>query len=490
MRPDLAKGATEVLPVERGRIVGGKYELVRRLGGGSMGEVWVAEHRSLNERVAVKLMTRGPSADGLEDAASAAARFRFEAKVAARLSRATKHVVQVTDHGEEGTLGYLVMELLQGTTLEALLLRHGPIAPDRLTIIVRQIAQALEVAHGEGVVHRDLKPANVFLAKDEHGHLLVKLLDFGIARAVRPMMGVDFRTAANVILGTPGYMSPEHVAGESAPDRHCDIWALATVIYESLTAELPVPGVEADELIANMQARRFIPIDLRAPDLPRALGPFFDRAFSPRVDDRFETAQDVARAFESAVRKGMGTRPISSTPPPPAMKTAPLQRPEPATTVRRARPHEAPWRQAAAYSIGVLILIGSMVLWRHARTPETSVDRGAPGSTLIEPAAPTAVVVPPAIPPPAGAGTVTAATADEAPAIPPPAQPPAAARVDRPEPRNPGLPIAPAATGTAATPSRDSTPKPSASAKPKAVDCSVPYEFDPSGAKHWKRECL
>jgi serine/threonine protein kinase len=228
----LAKGPTLALPIAAGRLVGGKYELLRRLGGGSMGEVWVAEHRSLHERVAVKLLSRGADGDGLEDAASAAARFRFEARIAARLSRATKHIVRVTDHGEEGSLAYLVMELLDGATLEALVLRQGPVAPERLAVIVRQTARALELAHADGVVHRDLKPANIFIARDEDGSPLVKLLDFGIARSARPMADDAFSTAANVVLGTPGYMSPEQVSGEAAPDRHCDIWALATVAYE------------------------------------------------------------------------------------------------------------------------------------------------------------------------------------------------------------------------------------------------------------------
>src|SRR5579863_2296418 len=116
-------------PIEAGYVLGGKYELVRLLGRGSMGEVWVAHHRSLGEDVALKVLSPAPECVGFEDGGTASARFRFEARTAARLSRRTRHIVRVTDHGEEHGLAYLAMELLEGQTLDKRLLLRGTLAP-------------------------------------------------------------------------------------------------------------------------------------------------------------------------------------------------------------------------------------------------------------------------------------------------------------------------------------------------------------------------
>ncbi len=229
--------------VSAGQIVGAKYELVRFLGRGSMGEVWVARHRGLGEDVAIKLLLPSSSGDAPEDPATSAARFRFEARVAARLSRKTRHIVRVTDHGDEGGLPYLVMELLEGQALDKRLLSRGTLSPAEVASIVAQIARALREAHVEGVVHRDLKPANIFLAKDEDGGLLVKLLDFGIARATRTLHTTTLHTtpmhvtATGIVFGTPGYMSPEQAFAPRV-DYQCDLWALATVAYEALAGDL------------------------------------------------------------------------------------------------------------------------------------------------------------------------------------------------------------------------------------------------------------
>src|SRR5260370_1799462 len=142
-----------------GEVVGGKSDLVRVVGRGSMGEVWLAPHQSLREKVALKLLAQ-PSWGDFEDAAQAAKRFRFEAQIAARLSRKTRHIVRVTDHGEERDLAYLVMELLEGVTLETRLLRGESMPPAEAQKLIKQIARALEHADGEGVLHPYLKPSN------------------------------------------------------------------------------------------------------------------------------------------------------------------------------------------------------------------------------------------------------------------------------------------------------------------------------------------
>src|SRR5271166_124274 len=158
--------------IDVGHVVAGKFELVRLLGRGSMGEVWVAHHRTLGEHVALKLLTPSAGGEVREEEATAAERFRFEAQIAARLSRKTRHIVRVTDHGDEGGLTYLVMELLEGETLDALMTRSRGRPLDVAVDVVTQIARALAQAHAEGVFHRDLKPANVFVTHDEEGRSL------------------------------------------------------------------------------------------------------------------------------------------------------------------------------------------------------------------------------------------------------------------------------------------------------------------------------
>jgi serine/threonine-protein kinase len=298
--------------IDVGRAIAGKYELVRLLGRGSMGEVWVAHHRTLNEQVAVKLLTQPPEGSGehpsagwdesLEDRSTAAARFQFEAQVAARLSRKTRHIVSVTDHGAEGGLPYLVMELLEGETLESRLRREGRLPLPVTASIASQVGRALTQAHAEGVFHRDLKPANVFLMRDEEGRLLVKILDFGIARATHAHRAnrSAHTTARGVVFGTPSYMSPEQARGSAHLDQRCDLWALATILYEAASGELPVEGTNTDRVLQNLCAGRIIPIRSRSSDLPEALEPFFARAFAEDVEARFSAAADLVQAFEEA----------------------------------------------------------------------------------------------------------------------------------------------------------------------------------------------
>jgi serine/threonine protein kinase len=285
-----------------GSIIAGKYELVRRLGSGSMGEVWVAHHCTLDEDVALKLLSTSPTTGEVEDASTAAARFRFEAQVAARLSRRTRHIVQVTDYGGDDGLAYLVMELLEGETLERRLMRRGCLPVADALALVAQVGRALTEAHAAEVIHRDLKPANVFLTQDEDGALLVKLLDFGIARTVHThRVPAPFSTAHGLVFGTPGYMSPEQASPSTKLDHRCDLWALATIAYEVLTGELPVAGAFTEELLANLCSGRIVPVHERDPTLPDALAGFFARAFAPRPVDRFASAAELARAFEEAV---------------------------------------------------------------------------------------------------------------------------------------------------------------------------------------------
>ena len=294
-----------------GLVVGDKYELVRKLGTGAMGEVWAARHMSLHEEVAIKLVMRGVDHD---DGTSAESRFLLEARVAASLSRKTRHIVAVTDHGQDGPLGYLVMELLAGESLDQRIQRTGPLPVAKVAPLVTQIARALAIAHSEGVVHRDLKPSNVFVTADEEGHALAKVLDFGIAKLRRT---TDKRAAhitrRGFLLGTPAYMSPEQARGKPI-DHRTDVWALAVIAYHLLTGEFPFDGETGEELFARICRVEPIALHERLPDAPAVVNDFFVPAFATRVEDRFQSAMALAGAFEQLEPLAQGKK-ISAPPP-------------------------------------------------------------------------------------------------------------------------------------------------------------------------------
>ena len=295
--------------IDVGRLVAGKYELVRLIGKGAMGEVWLATHNSLGGEFAIKLVQ--PSED--EEDESAAGRFQLEAQISAKLSRKTRHIVSVSDHGEEDGLAYLVMELLEGESLEARIKRAGEMDLAECVAIVMQVGRALGQAHAEQIFHRDLKPANIFLTKDEDGRLLVKLLDFGIARTQKPFRTRSpFATGKDMVLGTPSYMSPEQARGLDTLDHRCDLWALSVVAYEALTRHIPWEGETVEDIFLSICTHRMVPILTRRNDLPAVIEGVFARSFTQKLAERFGTAAELSEAFEAlvdpmAVEAAMGT---------------------------------------------------------------------------------------------------------------------------------------------------------------------------------------
>jgi eukaryotic-like serine/threonine-protein kinase len=484
------------MEIRVGHIVGGKYELARLLGRGSMGEVWLAHHRTLGEDVALKLLTRQRDGGEIEDPRTATARFQFEAQVAARLSRKTRHIVRVTDHGEEDGLPYLVMELLDGHTLEAQLMRRGRLPLAEVPTLVAQVARALEEAHSQGVVHRDLKPANIFLTHDEDGRVLVKLLDFGIARAVHAQrLPSTFSTGRGLVFGTPGYMSPEQARASAKLDHRCDLWALATVAYEALTGELPVPGADTEELLMNLCAGLVVPVRERDPELPEPLTWFFERAFARRIEDRFASASDLARALEQALvhasvesqearlRGGPPERRLGSRN---AKTSIVASRP----LVVSGAPTPAPRRDRwSVVALGLVVAaIAGVALWagggaRYERSGSPPVSPGRASSTAA------------AARSEAPSGSAAASAAEEAPAPPPspstsvppppatsgrsaslaPAPDPGESPHERPSPRPaPSIKEAAASSGAAPTPSPTPSTPPSAPRKPKPQPTAPP----------------
>jgi eukaryotic-like serine/threonine-protein kinase len=213
---------------ESGATVGGKYRLVRRIGVGGMGEVWVATNRTTGAEVAVKMARGSPVSD------DSTTRFRHEARLGATLAH--RGIVRIFDLVETDGMLVLVMELLRGATLERYLQRRGPLPRDEAIAIAVPVLSALAHAHETGIVHRDVTPANIFLAVDPDGHVTPKLLDFGIAKV--PASGAT-HTVDGRALGTPRYMAPERIRDQGPIDGRTDLFSVAVVVYEMLTDVCP-----------------------------------------------------------------------------------------------------------------------------------------------------------------------------------------------------------------------------------------------------------
>jgi serine/threonine-protein kinase len=216
----------------------GSYTLVELLGHGGMGEVWRAEHRLLARSAAVKLVR--PEVLGaatVDDARVILKRFEREAQATSALS--SPHTIQVYDYGmtAEGTF-YYVMELLAGRDLESLVREFGPVNADRAIFLLRQVCHSLADAHARGLVHRDIKPANVYACRMGLEYDFVKVLDFGLVKVGQATGDRTLATIVNHTTGTPAYMAPEIILGESDIDQRADVYALGCVAYYLLTGQL------------------------------------------------------------------------------------------------------------------------------------------------------------------------------------------------------------------------------------------------------------
>jgi eukaryotic-like serine/threonine-protein kinase len=295
--------------LDAGHVIDGKYRLVEPLGQGGMSMVWRARHENLKTDLAIKFVTE-KYADDPEAAALVLERFRFEAQISARLGARTKHVVSVQDAGSHEGAPYLVMELVEGRTLEEELDRTGTMDPARLADIFDQVADALSVAHDLGIVHRDMKPSNLLVVDEANNRPFVKVADFGIAKATRSDSTFDrpTETSQGFLVGSPAFMSPEQLRPGSPIDARTDVWGMGVVAYEALTGNLPFIGMtEADLIVAISTITPESPRKLRR-DLPRGVGAWISRALAKDPEHRFQTVDEAARAFRAALQ------PVAKTP--------------------------------------------------------------------------------------------------------------------------------------------------------------------------------
>ncbi|HXQ72591.1 MAG TPA: protein kinase [Pyrinomonadaceae bacterium] len=270
-----------------GTTLAGKYRIDERLNEGGMGTVYRATHVLMEKTVAIKVLRPSLAADE-----KIVARFSREARAASRISH--PNALTVTDFGEDenGTV-FLVMEYLSGRTLKKLIRDEGPLPLTRVVEIIRQVGDALNAAHAQGVVHRDLKSDNIMLIDTMAGDH-AKVLDFGIAKINEPEGKRDTElTAPNLVIGTPQYMSPEQCSQDSEIDARSDIYSLGVILYEMLVGHVPFTA-DSPTMVMMKHLQEPVPSVLEErSDLPASIGRVIARAMAKLPANRYQTIAEL-----------------------------------------------------------------------------------------------------------------------------------------------------------------------------------------------------
>ncbi len=266
----------------------GRYETAERLGSGGMSNVYKATDRILERTVAVKIL-----AEHLSDDERFVARFRREALAVARLIH--PNIVQVYDSGVDDGRHYIVMEYVAGRSGAQLLQRHGPVDAETAAEVGMQACAGLDYAHRRGIIHRDVKPGNLMMNGGPvgSGDLVVKLTDFGIARAIEQTR----ITQVGSVVGTAAYLSPEQVRGDEATPA-TDVYALGVVLYQFLTGRLPYEGSSLAELAVRQQNEKPLPPSTYNPAVPEPLGAAVLRALAGDTRERYASADEFATGLQ------------------------------------------------------------------------------------------------------------------------------------------------------------------------------------------------
>ncbi len=293
-------------------IIGGKYRVLEQIGKGGMATVYSAIHLGTDRHVAVKVMAADDQVDcdasSTSDRNGSLARFEREARIAGNLD--TQHVTRVFDTGIDPVHGpFIVMDLLIGDDLKDLIRRLGPLRPELALRVVAQACVGIARAHAIGVVHRDVKASNIFLAADEFGGRVVKVLDFGIAKGRRDdrIDAADPKTLTKTgaMLGSPHYMSPEQVLGVKALDHRADIWSLGIVLYKCLSARTPFDDRDTvGQIIVSIVQGSPPSVQNFAPWVSPEIAAVIARALKGPVGERFQSAEEMGEAIRALIPGG------------------------------------------------------------------------------------------------------------------------------------------------------------------------------------------
>jgi predicted Ser/Thr protein kinase len=350
-------------------VLGERFRVVRLLGRGGMGFVYLAEQVSLGRQVALKVLR-----NDLTLTQGFAERFRREALLLSSIEHAA--VVRIIDYGSEGDAPVLVMEYVEGETLESILEREAPLSVERCERLLMQLAQGLAAIHAKGIVHRDLKPENVIVTRTVDGFEQARLLDFGIARLVEDdATGEDPKgsvTQAGIVLGTPEYVSPEQAMGQSL-DARSDLYSLGTILYRALVGKHPFPGPSPREFISQHIHQVPVPLLTAAPHL-ETFPALVQAVMGCLEKDPAKRPQTAAALYTMATAQ-------------PLTLSAPL--PPPPSSALRPAPGGLSWK-AAVIAGGVVLAMmgGAFGVWyfdpvRKARRL-VEANRGSEALQIIE----------------------------------------------------------------------------------------------------------
>ncbi len=260
----------------------GRYQVLKELGRGAMGVVYLGKDPTIQRFVAIKTM-RLEDIDKEEDLKEFRDRFFREAESTGRLSH--PNIITVYDAGEQDGLAYIAMEYLEGVLLNCYCQKSTLVPAKQALQIVATVAEALDYAHGQGVIHRDVKPPNIMILKQR----LVKVMDFGIAK-----MASASKTQSSMIVGTPRYMSPEQATGKDV-DGRSDVFSLGIVLFELLTGERPFDAENMPALVTRIAKAPHAPLMKYRRDLPTRVQSIVDRALQKEIQNRYRYAGDMAQ---------------------------------------------------------------------------------------------------------------------------------------------------------------------------------------------------
>ncbi len=273
----------------------GNFSVLRKLGSGAMGSVYLGEHEDVGKQVAIKILAAHLTHD-----ANMVDRFMLEARAIGILEH--PNIVEMFDFGilEDGRC-YYTMEYLQGETLSRRM-KHGGFSLLELTVILQQVCDALFVIHEKGIIHRDMKPSNIFLAK-KGGRSQVKLLDFGIAKIHESLKGDDeFLTTTGAVLGTPVFMSPEQALGQNTRITHlADIYSMGVILYKALSGKFPIVGTTIPEVVTWHVLHDAIPLQEANPYVPVPLARVVMQCLEKDPVLRPATAMHLYASFQEAI---------------------------------------------------------------------------------------------------------------------------------------------------------------------------------------------
>lgn len=348
-------------------LLGGRLRLIKRIGRGGMGDVWVARNESTQAEVAVKTLVK-PDRSPTHDE-----RFRREARLAATIShRNVVRIFDLVDDQDDGTLA-LVMELLRGGTLEAAIKERGPLSTLQTIAVAVPILSALHHVHEKGIIHRDVKPANVFFAVEPDGHTIPKILDFGIAKLPSASSSL---TVDGSVLGTPHYMSPEQIRGQEDIDGRSDMFSLAVCIYEMLTGNRVFQRDSAAASLAAVLEHEVDPDPRIEPRIWVALS----RALAKRPYERQATCAELADSLRAAIDATDEelTASLQELRPRHAVTDAATPSSSANTPPRKKRDRKGglPWTIAAAAAAALVAAIGTFAATRAGGAAHA--DEGKP----------------------------------------------------------------------------------------------------------------